>query len=431
MERVRLGSRLLAASVAGLVLGASSFSAIALLLYSGSGFLDSVGSLVALGLLSLAAGLWVGAPGGLAPGPHRALGRWMFAVAALVIASFVASFWLGSPAAQTMRWGGPLAMVFLLAEPVYALGALLAGMGARSREGWSGGRSVGVAVPAVVGAALGAALAASWLIPTFPPGPVFLGLALILTTAGSLEMGMAADSEEETMAERVVLVTGVGSEGQVGYAVARAFAERGARVVVVGRGDGIEERARSLGPDVVGVAADLATADGAAAAVDAARGRWGRLDVLVNVAGGLHVVKPVSETTPEEWQSEVESNATTAFLVSRAALPLLRESRGAVINFASPAGERAVARMAAYSAGKAAVVALTRSLAKEEKGSGVRVNAIAPGMIDTAQNRASMPDADREDWVALDEVVDVVLFLADGASAGVNGETVSVLGRGV
>ncbi len=437
MGKVRQGSQLLVAGIAGLVLGASTFSASALLLYGGRGLLDSVGSLIALGLLSLAAGLWVGTPKGLAPGHLRVIGPWMFAVAALVVASFVATFWLRSPAAQTTRWGGPLAMVFLLAEPAYAIGAVLARLGVRRREGPSAGalgRSAGVAgvvVPALAGAAAGAMLAGAWLVPTFPPGPVFLGLALILTTAGSLEMGIPGDPEEATMSERVVLVTGVGSEGQVGHAIARRFAAQNARVVVVGRSAGIEERARALGSDVVGVAADLATADGAARAVAAARDRWGRLDVLVNVAGGLHVVKPVAETSPEEWESELDANATTAFLVSRAALPLLRESRGAIVNFASPAGERAVARMAAYSAGKSAVVALTRALAKEEKGTGVRVNAIAPGLLDTPQNRASMPDADRSDWVAVDEVVEVALYLSSPAASGINGETVSVLGRGV
>lgn len=423
--------------MAGLVLGAGSLSAGALLLYAGRGFLSSAGSLIALALLATAAGLWVGAPDGPAPGHRRVLGRWTFAILAMVIASFVATFWLQSPLAQTTQWGGPLAMVLLLAEPAYAIGALLAGLEARRRhwlaDRWyavrpTGGRAAGVAVPAAVGAAVGVALAASWLIPAFPPGPVFLGLALILTTAGSLEMGFTADPEEATMSDPVVIVTGVGEPGQVGYAVASAFVGRGYRVVVAGRDPAIADRARALGDGVVGIAADLAEADGAAAVVGAARERWGRLDALVNVAGGLHVMKSVGETSPEEWARELESNATTAFLMSRAALPLLRESRGAVVNFASPAGVRAVPRMAAYSAGKAGVVALTRSLAQEERGGGVRVNAIAPGIIDTAQNRDQMAGSDRESWVSMERVVDVVLFLASEAGSGVNGETVGVTG---
>jgi NAD(P)-dependent dehydrogenase (short-subunit alcohol dehydrogenase family) len=431
--------RPLAAGGVGLVLGAGLMVGGALLLYGERGFLGSAGALVAAGLISTAAGVWVGAPDGPAPGHQRTLGRWMFAVAALVIASFAASFWIRAETIQMTRWGGPLALVLLLAEPAYAAGALLAALEAR-RRAWLGerwyalrstdGRAGGVAVPAMVGAALGAAAAGGWLIPAYPPGMVFMGLALVLTAAGSLEMALTSDGEAR-MSDRVVVVTGVGDRGQVGYAVAEGYVEEGARVVVTSRSEAIHDRARALGDEVVGVAADLADAAGAEAVVAAAEERWGRIDVLVNVAGGLHVMESVESTSPEAWQREVDSNVLTAFLMSRAALPLLRESHGSIVNFASPAGLRAVGGMAAYSAGKAGVVALTRSLAKEEKENGVRVNAIAPGMIDTAQNRESVSDPESVDWVRREEVVDVVRFLASDEGAGVNGETVKVLGKGL
>lgn len=460
--RGRRWPRLLAAGVVGLALGAGSLSAGALLLYGGRGFLSSAGSLIAVTLASTAAGLWVGAPDGPAPGHRRVMGRWTFAIAALVIASFVSTFWLQSPALQTTSWAAPLVLVLLLAEPAYAMGALLAGLEARRRawlgERWyaqrtagrtgvardpgggpgregqrgrGGGRAAGVAVPAVLGAALGTAMAASWLIPAYPPGPVFLGLALLLAGVGSLEMALTTDPREGAMSDRVVIVTGVGDRGQVGYAVAEAFVERGARVLVTSRGEAIHELARSLGGDVVGVPADLADPEEAAAVLEAARSRWGRLDVLVNVAGGLHVMKSVEETSPEEWRREIESNAGTAFVASRAALPLLRQARGVIVNFASPAALRGGAGMAAYSAGKAGVVALTRALAREEREAGVRVNAVAPGMVDTAQNREGVADPADVEWVTREQVVDVVLFLASDAGSGVNGETVRVPGRSV
>jgi meso-butanediol dehydrogenase/(S,S)-butanediol dehydrogenase/diacetyl reductase len=281
-----------------------------------------------------------------------------------------------------------------------------------------------VAVPALVGTAAGAALAGAWLIPQLPPGLAFLGLALLLTASGSLAMGFSVDPKEGEMAERVVIVTGAGDRGQVGYAVAEAFVRSGARVVVTARGEAIRDTAMSLGDDVVGVAADLADPEGAEAVVEAARSRWGRLDALINVAGGLHVMKPVEETTPAEWDREVESNVRTTFLMSRAALPLLREARGAIVNFASPAGLRAVKGMAAYSAGKAGVVALTRSLALEEREHGVRVNAVAPGMVDTVQNRASLDDPGSASFVSRDAIIEAVLFLA--GAAGVSGEVLPV-----
>ncbi len=235
------------------------------------------------------------------------------------------------------------------------------------------------------------------------------------------------------MPGRVAIVTGVGARGQVGYAIARALLDAGDLVVVTGRGPAVEALATELaggggGGEVVAVRADLATAAGAAAVVAEARARFGRLDLLVNVAGGLTVIKPLAETTPEEWSAEIERNARTAFLMCRAALPLLRESGGAIVSFAAVAGLRAVKNLGAYSAGKAAVVALTRALAQEEAARGVRVNAVAPGIIDTEQNRASMPGADPGKWVTREQIVEAVLFLASAAASGISGETIVVGG---
>src|SRR5690606_16922843 len=124
---------------------------------------------------------------------------------------------------------------------------------------------------------------------------------------------------------------------------------------------------------------------------------------------GLRAIGPVADTDDGAWRNEIENNATSAFLVLRAALPLLRERRGSVVLFASPAGERAVKGLAAYSAAKAGIIALTRAVALEEKAAGVRVNAIAPGTIDTASNReASGEDAQ---FVTREEIAEVALFL--------------------
>ncbi len=231
----------------------------------------------------------------------------------------------------------------------------------------------------------------------------------------------------------VAIVTGVGARGQVGYAVAQALLADGTRVVVTARGAGIAALAEELaasapGGEVVAVRADLATSDGAESVVAAARERFGRVDLLVNVAGGLTVIKPLAETTPEEWSAEIDRNARTAFLMCRAALPLLRESRGAIVNFAATAGLRALRSLGAYSAGKAAVVALTRALALEEAAHGVRVNAVAPGIVDTEQNRASMPGASRAQWVTREQIADAVLFLAGPRASGITGETIVVGG---
>lgn len=179
---------------------------------------------------------------------------------------------------------------------------------------------------------------------------------------------------------------------------------------------------------VVAVRADLTSDDDIEHLFAVLRERFGRVDSLVNVAGGLSVIRAVSDTTPDEWQRELSRNAETVLRMSRAALPLLRVSRGTIINFAAPAGQRAAANLGAYSAAKGAVIALTRALALEEKAHGVRVNAIAPGTMDTEQNRRDASSGDAAEFVSRDDVASVVLFLAGSESRGISGETIRVMG---
>jgi NAD(P)-dependent dehydrogenase (short-subunit alcohol dehydrogenase family) len=165
------------------------------------------------------------------------------------------------------------------------------------------------------------------------------------------------------MRGRVAIITGVGDRGQAGFVIAQRFIAAGASLVVTARGEAIAGIAQELGADVVGVPADLTIEADVDRIVESARDRFGRIDALINVAGGLSVTKPLAETSAEEWRREVQRNAETVLTMSRAALPMLRESRGSIVNFASPAGERAVKELGAYSAAKAAVIALTRAMA--------------------------------------------------------------------
>jgi NAD(P)-dependent dehydrogenase (short-subunit alcohol dehydrogenase family) len=228
-----------------------------------------------------------------------------------------------------------------------------------------------------------------------------------------------------------VLVTGVGAPGQVGFALARAFVAAGARVIAVGIDEKIVETVAQIGDveRIVGHRADLTSADEVGTMLEAVQSRFGRLDAVVNAVGGLSVIKSIADTEPADWRREIQRNSDTVFLVCHAALPLIRASHGSIVNFASPAGIRAQAQLGAYSAAKAAVVALTRALALEEKSNGVRVNAIAPGLIDTEQNRESMKDQEGVRFVSRQQIADVVLFLCSEAGSGVNGETIHVLGE--
>lgn len=230
---------------------------------------------------------------------------------------------------------------------------------------------------------------------------------------------------------RTVMLTGVGREGQVGEAVALAFARQGARLFLVDRTEAnVRARAEALtagGHRADALAADLTDASATtmlAKRVHDATG--GRLDALVHLAGGFAMSGPLAESEPELWARQFAVNATTAYLTARAFVPLLRPRKGALVFFASEAvlpGAR-TANMSAYAAAKSAVVSLMRSTAQEERGSGVRANAVAPTAIRTSDNVAAM--GDDAPMVSREAVADVVLWLASDASRSVTGQVIPV-----
>lgn len=227
---------------------------------------------------------------------------------------------------------------------------------------------------------------------------------------------------------KTVLVTGVGRAGQIGHAVAQALGQAGARIVAVDRNAvGVAERVKefsALGIEARPAAGDLTEPDVAAFAIETAVRHFGRLDAVVNVAGGLTTYGPVGQTDAAAFDREISINLKTAFLMTRAAVEPLSTSGGAVVNFASLAYFRPMAPMAVYSAAKAGVAALTQSLALELWPRGIRVNAVAPGMVRTPENVASAgPTAQ---FVEMDQIVSAVLFLAGGASSGITGHILPV-----
>ncbi|HEX4574764.1 MAG TPA: SDR family oxidoreductase [Gemmatimonadales bacterium] len=233
---------------------------------------------------------------------------------------------------------------------------------------------------------------------------------------------------------KVALITGVGRVGQIGQAVARGFGRAGAALVIADRtAAAVAERAAEFtaaGFTVRSVAGDLTTPDAAQRAVATARQEFGGLDVVVNVAGGLVYYGPVLSTPPEQFERELAVNVKTTFYLSQAALPaLLERGGGAIVNFASVAVLRPQPQMASYIAAKAAVAGLTRALAREFQGRGVRVNAVAPGTMKTTDNLAQITDA-KVRWVELDDLVAAVLYLASDEARAVTGQVLAVAGDG-
>ena len=227
--------------------------------------------------------------------------------------------------------------------------------------------------------------------------------------------------------KKTVVITGVGREGQVGEAIAQAFAREGAALALVDlAADQVEGRAtaiRTAGGRADAHAGDLtnpAEVEHIAAAV--ARTHSGGVDALVHVAGGFAMSGPVGDSDVAVLQRQLAINLTTAYAATRYFLPLLRARGGAIVYFASAAvlaGESAP-RMSAYAAAKSGVLALMRAVAAEEVGANVRANAVAPTAIRTRDNLATMDSSTR--YVDRESVADVVLFLCSEAARNISGQ---------
>ena len=227
---------------------------------------------------------------------------------------------------------------------------------------------------------------------------------------------------------KVALVTGVGRAGQIGNAVALALGTAGAKIVACDRNAvGVAARVREFaaqGVDARPCAGDLTEPDIAALAVEIALKQFGRLDVVVNVAGGLTTFGPIQEITVEAIDREIAINLKTAVLVSQAAIEALTQTRGCIINFSSIAYFNPQSPMAVYSAAKAAVAGFTRSLAMELQDRHVRVNAVAPAMVRTLDNVAAAGEGEAH-YVEMQEITDGVMSLAS-PSATMTGQILPI-----
>ena len=229
----------------------------------------------------------------------------------------------------------------------------------------------------------------------------------------------------------ISIITGVGSRGQVGEAVADALARRGDRVLLVSRSaQEVEERARELrdaGFTAHGYGCDLSDPGAVDGLVDRVRSEHGsHVDALVNLAGGFGSSGPISRSDPSMLDRMFSINAKTAYITSRAFFPLLQGSPGggSIVFFASEVVVEGVrsSGVAAYAMSKAAVVALMRSIADEGRALGIRANALAPAAIRTATNESAMkPDSH---FVEREEVASTVAFLCSSAATAISGQTI-------
>jgi 3-oxoacyl-[acyl-carrier protein] reductase len=244
--------------------------------------------------------------------------------------------------------------------------------------------------------------------------------------------------------DAVAFITGAASG--VGAATAARFLAAGARVVLTDRNaDAVTATAERLDPGAertLALAADVTDDTAVATAVREAADRWGRLDVVVNNAGVPHAAVPFDRLAAADWRRAFGVNVVGIAVVTAAALPLLRASRGAVVNVTSVAGQRARPGLAAYCASKAAAISLTQTLALELAGDRIRVNAIAPGALDTPmfgdflRPGEGVPEGIRRYEQAIplgrlgqpEEIADAVYWAALGGAGFMTGQTIIIDG---
>jgi NAD(P)-dependent dehydrogenase (short-subunit alcohol dehydrogenase family) len=227
---------------------------------------------------------------------------------------------------------------------------------------------------------------------------------------------------------RTVMITG--AAGNLGRAVADAFAGRGASLVLVDlKKEALEKGFAADDPRRLLAPTNLLDPAQVEATVEQAIARFGRIDVLANLAGGFRMGEPVHATSDANWNFLLDLNVRTMLHSVRAVVPrMLERGGGKIVNVGAYAAQRGAARMGAYVASKSAVIRLTETLALELREKNIHVNCVLPTILDTPENRADMPKADPGRWVAPADLASVIVFLASDAARAIHGAALPVTG---
>lgn len=235
----------------------------------------------------------------------------------------------------------------------------------------------------------------------------------------------------QRFSDKIALIAG--GAGGLGRAVAVAFLQEGARVVVTYRRqtemDALIRLAGDAAANLSGQPVDLIQSGAASRLIQKIDAEHGRIDVLVNTVGAWAGGARFWESAPAEFDRMLDANLRSGYLLLHAALPvMLKQTAGAIVNVASRAAVDHAPAAAAYVASKAAAVAMVDSLAADLKGTGIRANSVLPSIIDTPANRQAMPAADHSKWPTPEAIAQVILFLAGDDSALINGASIPVYG---
>lgn len=227
---------------------------------------------------------------------------------------------------------------------------------------------------------------------------------------------------------QTVIVTG--AAGNLGRAVVDAFAAAGANLVLAGlRPNALAGQFGRETDRQRFVTADLGDSRQALAVAQSALEAYGGIDVLCNLAGGFRMGTPVHETSDDTWRFLFTLNAESVLHMARAVVPhMLSSGGGRIVNVAAAAALRGTANMGAYSASKAVVIRLTEAMAAELREHHINVNCVLPTIIDTPENRRSMPAADPSRWVAPEDLARIIVFLASPGARAIHGASIPVAG---
>ena len=228
----------------------------------------------------------------------------------------------------------------------------------------------------------------------------------------------------------IVMITG--AAGNLGRAVVEELASRGTQLACVERNPAsLDALVASLpsGTSVLKLpGVDLTDFKACQDAVEKAEAHFGGIHALVNTVGGFQMA-PVGEKGLDQWDALLTLNARTAYAISAAILPGMQKAGyGRIVHVAAAPGLKAGARQAAYAASKAAVIRLTEAIAAENRSHRISANCILPGTIDTPQNRAAMPDADRDSWVSAPSIAKLIAYLASAEGGVVTGAAIPATG---
>ena len=226
--------------------------------------------------------------------------------------------------------------------------------------------------------------------------------------------------------DKVIVVTG--GFGVLGSTLGQQLLERGARIALLDRTDRPSDNPADSANELALGAVDLSSEASAQSALKQVAEYFGRIDGLVNVAGGFGW-ETLEEGSLATWDRLYQMNLRTAVVASQAVLPHLSEKGGRIVNIGAQASLKAGMGMGAYAASKAGVARLTEALAEELKDRRITVNAVLPSIIDTPTNRKDMPDADFSRWVSPAQLTAVIAFLLSDAADAVTGANLPVSGR--